>query len=95
MALRHIVTNRRGTAFTLISVAIAVAIIIMSLGLTESVSSQIIENTVNKNPHILIGPKESESYINMYRSLSDQVGSYPECSPSPEAGRAGGGPLSG
>ena len=77
MALRHIVTNRRGTAFTLISVAIAVAIIIMSLGLTESVSSQIIENTVNKNPHILIGPKESESYINMYRSLSDQVGSYP------------------
>jgi len=65
VALRHIVTNRRGTAFTLISVAIAVAIIIMSLGLTESVSSQIIENTVNKNPHILIGPKESESYINM------------------------------
>ena len=42
VALRHIVTNRRGTAFTLISVAIAVAIIIMSLGLTESVSSQII-----------------------------------------------------
>ena len=77
VALRHIVSNRRGTAFTLISVAIAVAIIIMSLGLTESVSSQIIENTVNKNPHLLIGPKESESYINMYRTLSDQVESYP------------------
>ncbi len=78
VALRHIVSNRRGTAFTLISVAIAVAIIIMSLGLTESVSSQIIENTVNKNPHLLIGPKESESYINMYRTLSDQVESYPD-----------------
>ena len=77
VALRHIATNRRGTAFTLISVAIAVAIIIMSLGLTESVSSQIIENTVNKNPHLLINPKEGESYINMYRSLSDLVSSYP------------------
>lgn len=50
IALRHMLTNRRGTAFTLLSVAIAVAIIIMSLGMTESVSSQIIENTVNKNP---------------------------------------------
>ena len=77
VALRHIISNRRGTAFTLISVAIAVAIIIMSLGLTESVSSQIIENTVNKNPHLLIGPKEGESYINMYRSLSEVAGSYP------------------
>ncbi len=77
VALRHVFTNRRGTAFTLISVAIAVAIIIMSLGLTESVSSQIIENAINKNPHILISPKESESYINMYRSLSNQVSSYP------------------
>jgi len=78
VALRHILTNRRGTAFTLISVAIAVAIIIMSLGLTESVSNQILENTVNKNPHLLIGPKEGESYINMYRSLSNQISSYPE-----------------
>ena len=77
VALRHIATNRRGTAFTLISIAIAVAIIMMSLGLTESVSSQIIENTVNKNPHLLINPKEGESYINMYRSLSDLVSSYP------------------
>ncbi|MBK7385792.1 MAG: ABC transporter permease [Methanothrix sp.] len=77
IALRHMLTNRRGTAFTLLSVAIAVAIIIMSLGMTESVSSQIIENTVNKNPHILVGPKEGESYINMYRSLSSQLRSHP------------------
>ncbi len=77
VALRHILTNRRGTAFTLTSVAIAVAIIIMSLGLTESVSNQIVENTVNKNPHLLIGPKDAESYINMYRTLSDRLSSYP------------------
>ena len=48
IALRHVMTNRRGTAFTLISVAIAVGIIIMSLGLTEGVRVQIVENTVER-----------------------------------------------
>jgi lipoprotein-releasing system permease protein len=66
IALRHVATNRRGTAFTLISVAIAVGIIIMSLGLTEGVRVQIVENTVEKNPHLLVNPKESESYIRAF-----------------------------
>lgn len=77
VARRHVVTNRRGTAFTLISVTIAVAIIIMSLGLTEGVRMQIIENTVEKNPHLLINPKEGENYIWMYRTLSASIGKYP------------------
>lgn len=77
IALRHVATNRRGTAFTLISVAIAVGIIIMSLGLTEGVGAQIVENTVEMNPHLIVNPKESESYIIMYRTLSDQLKIYP------------------
>ena len=77
IALRHVATNRRGTAFTLISVAIAVGIIIMSLGLTEGVRVQIVENTVEKNPHLIVNPKEGESYISMYRTLSDQIRAYP------------------
>lgn len=77
VARRHVVTNRRGTTFTLISVTIAVAIIIMSLGLTEGVRMQIIENTVEKNPHLIINPKEGENYIWMYRTLSASIGKYP------------------
>jgi lipoprotein-releasing system permease protein len=77
IALRHVATNRRGTAFTLISVAIAVGIIIMSLGLTEGVRVQIVENTVEKNPHLIVNPKNGESYIRMYRTLSDQIRANP------------------
>jgi lipoprotein-releasing system permease protein len=69
IARRHVVSNRRGTAFTLLSVAIAVGVIIMSLGLTSGVRSQIIESTVEKNPHIIINPKPEENYIYLYRSL--------------------------
>ena len=71
IARRHVATNRRGTAFTMISVAIAVGIIIMSLGLTEGVRVQILENTIEKNAHLIINPKKTESYINMYRTLSE------------------------
>lgn len=77
VAWRHIVSNRRGTAFTLISVAIAVGVIVMSLGLTEGTKQQIIENTVEKNPHLIISPKEGENYIYLYRSLSSLIGTYP------------------
>jgi lipoprotein-releasing system permease protein len=77
IARRHVATNRRGTAFTMISVAIAVGIIIMSLGLTEGVRVQILENTIEKNAHIIINPKKTESYINMYRTLSETMASYP------------------
>ena len=77
IAARHVVSNRRGTAFTLISVAIAVGIIIMSLGLTAGVRMQIVDNTVEKNPHLIISPKKGENYINMYRTLSDLTRMYP------------------
>jgi len=77
VAWRHVATNRRGTAFTMISVAIAVGIIIMSLGLTEGVRMQILENTIEKNPHLIINPKKTESYINMYRTLSLRMEKYP------------------
>jgi len=77
IAARHVVSNRRGTAFTLISVAIAVGIIIMSLGLTAGVRMQIVDNTVEKNPHLIISPKKGENYINMYRTLSDLARMHP------------------
>ena len=77
IALRHVATNRRGSAFTMISVAIAVGIIIMSLGLTEGVRVQILENTIEKNAHLIINPKKTESYINMYRTLSEMMANYP------------------
>jgi lipoprotein-releasing system permease protein len=49
----------------------------MSLGLTAGVRMQIVDNTVEKNPHLIISPKKGENYINMYRTLSDLVRMYP------------------
>ncbi|HQI92323.1 MAG TPA: FtsX-like permease family protein [Methanotrichaceae archaeon] len=77
VAIRHILSNRRGTAFTLVSVGVAVGVIIMSLGLTEGVRTEIVASTIDKNPHLYIEPKENEEYLHLYRTISEQVWDYP------------------
>ena len=77
VAARHILSNRRGTAFTLLSVGLAVGVIIMSLGITEGVRAAIVANTVEKNPHLYIKPDPGEDYLHLYRSLSDKIWDYP------------------
>lgn len=77
VAARHIISNRRGTAFTLISVGVAVGVIIMSFGLTEGVRTEIVAGTIEKNPHILIEPKEGEEYIHLYRTAAARISDHP------------------
>ncbi len=77
VAARHILSNRRGTAFTLLSVGVAVGVIIMSLGISEGVRAAIVANTVEKNPHLYIEPEPGEDYLHLYRSLSDKIWDYP------------------
>jgi lipoprotein-releasing system permease protein len=77
IAIRHITSNKKGTAFTLFTVAVAVGVIVMSLGLTSGSLAQIVQNTVEKNPHVVILPKPGEDYIYLYRSLSRYVSQYP------------------
>lgn len=77
VAARHILSNRRGTAFTLLSVGVAVGVIIMSLGLTEGVRAAIVANTIEKNPHLYIEPEQDEDYLHLYRTLSEKIWDYP------------------
>ncbi len=77
VATRHILSNRRGTAFTLLSVGVAVGVIIMSLGLTSGVRTEIVASTIEKNPHLYVEPKEDEEYLHLYRTISERVWEYP------------------
>ena len=77
VAVRHILSNRRGTAFTLLSVGVAVGVIIMSIGLTEGVRTQIVANTIDKNPHLYVQPGRGEDHLRLYRTLSERVWEHP------------------
>jgi lipoprotein-releasing system permease protein len=77
VAARHILSNRRGTAFTLLSIGVAVGVIIMSLGITGGVRDAIVASTVEMNPHLYIEPEQGEDYLHLYRSLSEKIWDYP------------------
>lgn len=78
VARAHILRNPRMALFTVAAVTLAVAIIVVFMGMLSGFEEEIITTTVENNPHIYIQPKEDEKYIYLYRTISDIVSGYPE-----------------
>jgi len=69
IALRHIKARHRQTTFSVIAVALSVAIIIVSISMLTGFRENIIETTVENQAHITVSPKENEDYISLYHGL--------------------------
>jgi ABC-type lipoprotein release transport system permease subunit len=82
IARKHITSNPRMVLFAVLSVALAIGVIVVMMGLMEGYRDQIVSSTVENNPHLTIGPKEDEDYISLYRTLSGIVSDYPQVVPS-------------
>ncbi len=78
IAQRHILRNPKMAFFTVAAVTLAVAIIIVLMGLMSGFEEEVITTTVENNPHIYIQPKEDEKYIYLYRTVSAILWNYPE-----------------
>ncbi|HPJ30900.1 MAG TPA: ABC transporter permease [Methanothrix sp.] len=78
IAERHILGNPKMVLFTVLSVALAVGVIVVLIGLTEGYRVNLIENTVENSPHVTVEPKEDEDYIYLYRTLSSIALAWPE-----------------
>jgi lipoprotein-releasing system permease protein len=78
IAERHILGNPKMVLFTVLSVALAVGVIVVLIGLTEGYKVNLIENTVENSPHITVDPKEDEDYIFLYRTLTAIAQEDPE-----------------
>jgi lipoprotein-releasing system permease protein len=77
VARRHIFRNPRMAFFTVLSVALAVAIIVVMMGMMEGFKGDIINSTVENNPHVRVDPKEDEKFIRLYRTLSEMIRESP------------------
>lgn len=78
IAERHILANPKMVLFTVLSVALAVGVIVVLIGLTEGYRVNLIENSVENSAHITVDPKEDEDYIFLYRTLFAIVQERPE-----------------
>jgi lipoprotein-releasing system permease protein len=73
IALRHIRSRKRQTLFSVMAVALAVAIIVISMSMLSGFMKYIIDVTVEDQAHISILPKEDEDYIFLYHGLEDFI----------------------
>ncbi len=78
IAERHILGNPRMVLFTVLSVALAVGVIVVLIGLTEGYRQNLIDNTVENSPHVTVDPKLDEDYIYLYRTLTSIAEERPE-----------------
>jgi lipoprotein-releasing system permease protein len=80
IAQRHILRNPKMAMFTVLAVTLAVAVIVVLMGLMSGFEEDVIETTVESNPHIIVEPKEGEDYIYLYKTLTEIIRGYPEVS---------------
>jgi lipoprotein-releasing system permease protein len=78
VARKHIASDPRMVAFAVLSVALAIGVIVVMMGMMQGYREDIISSTVENSPHLTVGPKEDEDYITLYRTLSGIVWQYPQ-----------------
>jgi lipoprotein-releasing system permease protein len=77
VAQRHILRNPKLALFTVAAVTLAVAIIVVLMGMMSGFEDEVITTTVQGNPHIYVQPKEDEKYVYLYRTVSGILWEYP------------------
>jgi lipoprotein-releasing system permease protein len=77
VAKGHILRNPKMAFFTIAAVTLAVAVIVVFMGLLGGFEEEIITTTVENNPHIYVQPKPDEKYIYLYKTVSAHLWNYP------------------
>jgi lipoprotein-releasing system permease protein len=77
IAKTHVLRNPKMALFTVAAVTLAVAVIVVLMGLMSGFEDEVITTMVENNPHIYVQPKEDEKYITLYRTISAILWQYP------------------
>ncbi|MDD1760676.1 MAG: ABC transporter permease [Methanothrix sp.] len=77
VAKSHILRNPKLALFTVAAVTLAVAVIVVFMGMLGGFEEEIISSTVENNPHVYVQPKPDEKYVYLYRTVSSYLSDYP------------------
>jgi putative ABC transport system permease protein/lipoprotein-releasing system permease protein len=68
IALRQVVSRKKQTLFSILAVALAVAVITVMMALLSGFQGELIKSSIENNPHIVLNPQdEKEGFIHLYR----------------------------
>lgn len=71
IALRQVLSRKRQTFFSILAVALAVAVITVMMALLSGFQDELVTSSIENNPHIVISPQdEEEEFVHLYRYTS-------------------------
>lgn len=73
IAMRHVFSRRRQTLFAVLAVTLAVAVITVMMALLSGFQTELIQSTIENNPHIVINPQHEGDFIHLYRYISARI----------------------
>jgi ABC-type lipoprotein release transport system permease subunit len=74
IALRQAFSRKKQTVFSILAVALAVAVITVMMSMLSGFQDELVKASIENNPHIVISPAtEEEEFIHLYRYTSSRV----------------------
>lgn len=71
IALRQVLSRKKQTLFSILAVALAVAVITVMMAMLSGFQDELVTSSIENNPHIVISPQdEEEEFIHLYRHTS-------------------------
>ena len=73
IAIRQVFSRRRQTAFAVLAVTLAIAVITVMMAMLSGFQTELIQSTIENNPHIVINPEHEGDSIHLYRYISSKI----------------------
>jgi lipoprotein-releasing system permease protein len=73
IALRQVFSRRRQTFFAVLAVTLAIAVITVMMAVLSGFQTELIQSTIENNPHIIINPQHEGDFIHLYKYISARV----------------------
>ena len=73
IAMRQVFSRRRQTFFAVLAVTLAIAVITVMMAMLSGFQTELIQSTIENNPHIIINPEHEGDFIHLYTYISTRI----------------------
>lgn len=73
IAIRQVFSRRRQTFFAVLAVSLAIAVITVMMAMLSGFQTELIQSTIENNPHIVINPEHEGDSIHLYKNISNKI----------------------
>ena len=73
IAIRQVFSRRRQTFLAVLAVSLAIAVITVMMAMLSGFQTELVQSTIENNPHIVINPEHEGDFIHLYTYISTKI----------------------